>query len=305
MLKMWSAVLLSVLMFTACNDDDEKINADKPNYDGEGKASFYITDAPVDAENVSAVVISIIGVEAKGPDGWKTIKEFEEPVELDLLSYQNGEAYLLTEEVIEAGVYNEVRLKLNIQEQTDGQVQNPGCYIEFADGAKEPLFVPGGGQSGYKAKGEFALPADGVVAVTLDFDVRKAVVKAGQSGKYILKPTIRLVANEEAGMIEGEFAEADTYEKVIVFAYADGTFEESEMNDPADGEVRFSNAVTSGVVADDNSFTLAFMSAGKYDLYFAYYDENGEFMNLIGSYEDVSVEAGAKVSLQLELDLLN
>lgn len=305
MLKMWSAVLLSLIIFTACNEDDEKINADKPNYEGEGKANIYITDAPVDDENVSAVVISIIGVEVNGPEGWKTVKEFEEPLAIDLLSYQNGEAFLLTEDSIQAGVYSEVRLKLEIQEQVDGQVQNPGCYIEFKDGTKEPLFVPSGGQSGYKAKGEFELPTDGVIDITLDFDVRKAVVKAGSSGKYILKPTIRLIANENAGVIEGEFAEADTYEKVIVFAYADDTFEESEMNEPAEGDVRFSNAISSSVVGDDKTFTLAFMNSGQYDLYFAYYNEQGEFMNLIGSYEDVSVEAGATVSLQLQLDLLN
>lgn len=304
MLKMWSVVLLSLMMFTACNDDDEKVAADKPDYEGQGQANIYITDAPVDDANISTVVISIVGVEVNGPDGWKTVKEFEEAVKIDLLSYQNGEAYLLTEEIIEAGVYTEVRLKLNIQEEIDGELQNPGCYIEFKDGTKEPLFVPSGGQSGYKAKGEFALPTDGVVAITLDFDVRKAIVKTGNE-RYILKPTIRLVANEEAGVIEGEFAEADTYEKVIVYAYADGEFKESEMDAPVEGEVRFANAVSSSVVGENGEFTLAFMNAGTYDLYLVYHDENGEFLNLIGSYEDVSVEAGAKVSLQLDLDLLN
>lgn len=300
MLKMFSVVFLSAMIFTACNDDNDTA-------DGRGKASVYITDAPIDDANVSAVVISVNSVEANGPDGWETIEEFEEPVSIDLLSYQNGEAFLLTENEMDAGTYSEVRLILNIQEKIDDQIQNEGSYIEYKDGSKEPLFVPSGGQSGYKAKGDFTIPEGGVVGITLDFDVRKAVVKAGNSGNFILKPTIRLVANQDAALINGHF-EADSldsagYNKVIAFAYENDTFAESEMDEPAEGEVRFSNAVTSSVVVDGD-FTLAFMESGTYDLYFAAYDENGQFVELIGSYNDVTLEAGAKLELDLELDLL-
>lgn len=301
MLKMFGVVFLSAIIFTACNDDD------KTAANGKGKASVYITDAPIDDANVSAVVIAVNRVEANGPDGWETIEEFEEPVSIDLLSYQNGKAFLLTENEMDAGAYSEVRLILNIQETINDQLQNEGSYIEYKDGSKEPLFVPSGGQSGYKAKGEFTIPEGGVVGITLDFDVRKAVVKAGNSGKYLLKPTIRLVANQDAAMINGHF-EANSldsagYNKVVAFAYKNDTFVASEMDEPAEGEVRFANSVTSSVVVDGD-FTLAFMESGVYDLYFVAYDENGEFVELIGSYEDVNLEAGAKLELELELDLL-
>ncbi|GAA0891518.1 DUF4382 domain-containing protein [Fulvivirga kasyanovii] len=301
MLRMLSVVFLSALVITACNDDDSTTN-------GKGKASIYITDAPIDDANVSAVVISVNRVEANGPEGWETIEEFEEPVSIDLLSYQNGEAFLLTENEMDAGTYSEVRLILNIKKKVDDQLQNEGSYIEYIDGSKEPLFVPSGAQSGYKAKGEFTIPEGGVVGITLDFDVRKAVVKAGSSGNFILKPTIRLVANQDAAMINGHFnidsLDSAGYDKVIAFAYENDTFAESEMDEPEEGEVRFANAVTSSVVVDGD-FTLAFINSGTYDLYFAAYDENGEFVELIGSYEDVTLEAGAKLELDLGLDLLN
>ena len=70
---------------------------------------------------------------------------------------------------------------------------SPGCYIEFAGNTTEPLFVPSGGQTGYKAIGHFEVSVNGTVEVTADFDVRKAVVVAGSS--YILKPTIKLIVN--------------------------------------------------------------------------------------------------------------
>ncbi len=297
--KLFIPILLAFVVF-ACSDNDEASN-------GKGKASISVTDAPIDDTSVKAVWITVIGVEANGPDGWNTVETFETPVKIDLLSYQNGEAYFLTDGEITAGSYSEVRLLLDIQENVDGQTQNPGCYIEYNDGTPDkPLFVPSGGQSGYKAKGNFDVPDGGIVALTLDFDVRKAVVATGNDGKYILKPTVRLVANQNAGMIKGDFdAEANTYSKVVVFAYANGTFKDSEMDQPTNEEVRFSNAVSSSVITSTDQYTLAFMESGTYDLYFAEYDENGEFVGMIGSSDDVTVEAGATVTLDIEISLLN
>jgi hypothetical protein len=71
---------------------------------------------------------------------------------------------------------------------------NPGCYIEFADNSTEPLFVPSGNETGYKAIGQFTVPVNGTVEVTADFDVREAVVVADSS--YILNPTIKLTVND-------------------------------------------------------------------------------------------------------------
>lgn len=289
--KTLSLLTLSMALFTACTDDEAANRT--------GKVKMFITDAPIDDADVTAVVISVTKVEAKGPDGWKTVEEFEEPVAINLLSYQNGAAFSLGEEEVEAGTYSEVRLILDIQQEAEGQRQNPGCFMEYADGTVVPLFVPSGSQSGYKIKGNFEVQEGTENNVTLDFDVRKAVVKAGNSGNYILRPTVRLVSNQEAGTIEGTFDGDTTYHKVVVFAYADGEFEETETNEPVEGEVRFSNAVSSAVVSD-GIFTLAFMNSGAYDLYFAGFDKNGNFAKLLGDHQDITVEAGASVALNIE-----
>jgi hypothetical protein len=74
---------------------------------------------------------------------------------------------------------------------------NPDCYVEFADNSTEPLFTPSGNTTGYKAIGRFEVTANETVEVTADFDVREAVVVAHSS--YILKPTIKLILNNQEG----------------------------------------------------------------------------------------------------------
>ncbi len=295
-----SFVFISLLclswLLVSCDDTEKAV----------GRTNISITDGPIDAENVEAVYITILGVEMNGPDGWATVETFEEPVVIDLLSYQNGESYFLTEGTVTAGAYSEIRLLLDIQERVNGVISNEGCFIQYTDGSTQQLFVPSGGQSGYKAKGNFTIPAGGVVSLTLDFDLRKAVVESGNSGKFILKPVVRLIANENAAMISGEFdAEGTVYDKIIVYAYADDTFTESELAEPAPEEVRFTNATTSGTVGADGNFNLAFLDSGTYDLYFAAYDANGEFVELIGNLPDVELSAGVNLSLTVQLSLLN
>jgi hypothetical protein len=285
-------VIFLGLNIIACSDDEKAV----------GRTNISLTDAPIDDENVSAVYISVLGVEVKNADSWITLETFGEPEVIDLLSYQNGESYFLTEKEIDAGEYSEVRLMLDIQTKMNGVQQNSGCFIEYKDGSTKPLFVPSGGQSGYKAKGDFTVPSGGVVNITLDFDLRKAIVKAGNSDKYILKPTVRLIANQDAALITGVFnTEATLFAKVVVYAYENDTFTADETNEPEAEEVRFSNAITSSGINETGEFTLAFMSSNTYDLYFASYDIDGNYLELLGSLNDVELTAGTNLTLEVNL----
>ncbi len=144
------------------------------------------------------------------------------------------------------------------------------------------------------------MPAGGVTGLTIDFDVRKSVVKAGNSGKYLLKPVLRLIENQNVAMVKGSVATVAEYSSIRVFAYADDSFNESELV-PVDG-VDFPNAITSGTLSEDNSFTLSFMEPGTYDLYAAGYNESGEFISIVAEWQDVVLMAGdiKEVTLQEE-----
>ena len=159
---------------------------------GTGTLKLYLSDAPLDAEDVTGVYITINEIQYHLDSQWITCEEFEGPKTYNLLELTDGNSALLGELTLPAGNYNQIRFILDIPEK-GSYPANPGCYIEFADNSTEPLFVPSGGDTGYKAIGYFEVPVNGTVEVTADFDVRKAVVVAGSS--YILKPTIKLIVN--------------------------------------------------------------------------------------------------------------
>lgn len=291
-----SIVVLAWASFSSCTDEESP----------KGSVKLYLTDAPVDGTNVDAVFLSVTKIELKGSNGaWTTVREFETPLSLDILDYHDGNSFFVTEEKLQAGTYEEARLVLKASESGSAPKTNPDCYIRFKDGTRQELFVPSGGQSGYKVKGSFTLPANGTVAVTLDFDTRKSIVSAGSSGMFLLKPTVRLVANQEAALLNGTFADYGAYSKVVVYAYEKGTYAPTESATPASGEARFQNAISSSVVSSvDGKYTLAFMNAGNYDLIVAAHNTSGEFVDVIGKYENVNLTAGAQLKLDLSVALL-
>jgi hypothetical protein len=157
---------------------------------GTGTLKLYLSDAPLDADNVTGVYITINEIQYHLDGEWITCEEFVGNQTYDLLELTGGNSALLGEFTLPAGHYTQIRFMLDIPEQ-GSHPANPGCYIEFGNNSTEPLFVPSAGETGYKAIGQFEVTANGTVVVTADFDIRKAVVVAGSS--YILKPTIKLI----------------------------------------------------------------------------------------------------------------
>ena len=267
---------------------------------GTGTLALYLSDAPIDAENVTGVYITISEIQYHVDDQWITCEEFEGPKIYNLLELTNGNSTLLGDLVLPGGHYNQIRFILDIPEME----QNPatlGCYIEFADNSPLPLFVPSGNTTGYKAVGQFTVPNNGTVQVTADFDVRKAVHLA--SSHYILHPTIRLVVNNEAGRISGSIANNSTYTDIIVFAYEDGTWADIEDDEPVYPASRFPDAVNSGKMCEDGHYTIPLLAAGTYDLTVAGY--NGDvFGEVLGFVSDVVVESNKTTKQDIDTGVL-
>jgi len=267
---------------------------------GTGTLALYLSDAPIDAENVTGVYITINGIQYHVDEQWITCEEFEGPKIYNLLELTGGNSTLLGDLVLPGGHYNQIRFMLDIPEMGQNPA-NPGCYIEFADNSTQPLFVPSGNTTGYKAVGQFTVPNNGTVEVTADFDVRKAVHLA--SSHYILWPTIRLVVNNEAGRISGSIANNSTYTDIIVFAYADGTWADTEDDEPVYPASRFPNAVNSGKMCDEGDYTIPLLAAGTYDLVIAGY--NGEvFGEVLGFISDVQVQSKKAKIQNIDTDAL-
>lgn len=261
-LKSLIATLLIVpaLIFSSCDDDNAS------ELDGTGTARLEATDAAVDAENITGVFLSVDEAQFIANGQVRNSITFDFPEEFNLMDFQNGNTHFLGEAELQAGAYEEVRLILTSANQ---------AYVQFEDQTKSQINVPSGSTSGYKIKGDFEILADGTTELVADVDLRKALVKRG-NGEFNLRPTARLIAKSTTGKIEGNVNDQSMQnaDKVVVYAYLEGTFNESEMSEPADGEARFDNAVNSATVDAFGNFTLAFMPEGDYELVVANYARN-------------------------------
>lgn len=273
---------LFAVAFVACEKDN----------DGQtGRLVLSITDAPIDTDGITGVFITFTEIQYHiSGNNWASFSDFEGPRKFNLLDLTRGETDLLGDLELEAGKYTQLRFILDAPDYAQGPPSNPGCYLEFENGETQPLFVPSGAQTGYKGVGTFEVPANGTVEVTADFDVRKSIVKAGASGKYILKPTIRLVVNDQSGTIKGNVFNIPENTQIVVYAYESGTYDESETDEPAPEEIRFPNAVSSDRVCEQNKYHIAFLAPTEYDL-IVVANVDDEFSEVLMIIEDVTVES--------------
>ena len=289
-----SALIVLFALFSGCEEDSGQT----------GTVALSITDAPLNNENIEGVYITVNGLEYHSQDsGWKTFGEYEGPKSFNLLELTDGMDEMLGTFEMEAGQYNQLRFLMDIPDRSQGQPSNPGCYL-MINGEKEPLFVPSGGQSGYKATGAFQVPSNGTVELTADWDARKAVTKTA-AGEYILRPTIRLVAKGEAGSISGGITNIpDDASNIIVYAYEDGDYESAEADDPAEEESRFPNAVTSDEMGEENGYKLWYLAPVTYDLVLAK-NVDGAFHSVLGIVEDVDVDSKKNTNTPIDISELS
>ena len=247
-----------------------------------GTAIMNITDAPVDDKNVLGVHVAFDEVQYKPAGSEWVVEELNETRVINLLDLQDGNSTLVSQTELPTGRINQVRFVINEAE----------TFIELKNEGNVSLTVPSGEE---KVVGGFVVPAGGDVNITADFDVRKSLVL--HNGKYSLKPTIKIVDNSQVGEISGT-VNVDTNNTVIVYAYTDETFNEGQelAND-------FANAATSGDATDGN-YTLAWLTAGTYDLVVVELDVNGENPTIHGVVQDVVITEDGKTTQDIDIQNL-
>lgn len=283
-----------------------------------GTVSLSLTDAPIaDSAAVEGVYVTITGIAYNLNDDWIIDENFGEPKKFNLLELTNGEVAPLSTISIDSGHVSQIRFLLDAEldgaEAPKSSGGTSGCYIVIdpdgsADGAEDvndniySLKVPSKEQ---RFTGAFDIPQNGTVEITADFDVRKSVTKRGTKDEYILKPTIRLIVNNQAGTISGNFEDSDdSFDSYSIFAYTDGDYNIAteyddvkaalEANPDSTDEIFFSNAISSAQVKDDGdgsfSYVLPFLASGTYDLVVVGIDTDGTY-NIVDddSYVDLSV----------------
>ncbi|GAB3299046.1 DUF4382 domain-containing protein [Hymenobacter tenuis] len=199
------ALLSAPLLLAGCNDDNNSSS-------GAAKLEVRLTDAPGDFQ---AVVLDVRQIEVhlkeeNNPDGWELLPFQAQTV--NVLDYVNGKSALLVDTDFEPGDLKEIRLVLG-----------PDSYVTGRDGQRYDLKTPSGQTSGVKLKlNNVSLREREKYQLLLDFDVAKSIVERGtwktgndRKERYLLKPVIRVIAQDLKGGIRGTVAPVAAIPQVL------------------------------------------------------------------------------------------
>jgi len=256
-------------MLPACNKSNEPV--------GKGEAEFQITDAPADDASVKSVFVTIADIKVDG----QSVSVFTKQT-IDLKAYQNGSTKILGSSQVDAKAHGSVTLVLDAD--TDASGSAPGCYVMTTDNSKYKL---SSGTIGLTINKNWSVATGVKSTLVMDFDLRKSIrAMADQSVRYNfvsndnLQSSVRLVSLDKAGGLSGTYAEqtSSNADKVILYAYKKGSFNATtETVAQGDDAIFFKNAVSSAEVKTSlsgNTFKLAFLEEGDYELHFAAYGKS-------------------------------
>ncbi|MBX0291776.1 DUF4382 domain-containing protein [Hymenobacter sp. HSC-4F20] len=197
--------LFAPLALASCSKDNDSSGASS-------KLEVRLMDAPGDFRNVVLDVrqIEVHLKEANDPDGWQLLPFQAQTI--NVLEYVNGKSALLVSTDFAPGDLKEIRLMLG-----------PDSYVIGRDGQRYDLKTPSGQTSGVKLKLDKAtLQERQTYQLLLDFDVAKSIVERGnwkpgndKKERYLLKPVIRVVAQDVAGGLRGTVTPAAALPQVL------------------------------------------------------------------------------------------
>jgi hypothetical protein len=161
-----------------------------------------------------------------------------------LLALTNGVLAELGQTQLPAGKYTQLRLVLAANDTA-----HPFANSVIPTGGREvALTTPSAQQSGIKANVNIDVAANQLADFVIDFDACKSVVKAGNSGKYLLKPVITVVPHFVSGV-------AGLVDKSLLGPFTGISLQSTD------------GAVVKSTVADSNgAFLLQPVAPGSYNL---------------------------------------
>lgn len=263
-------IVLCTIIIASCSEDDT-IDPGGNSGDVQGEFTLSMTDAPSDDADIEAVFVTVAAVELDG-----TMYPLDQPETVEISALTDGQSEVIFDSDIDARTYSNIALVLNYEADVAGNY--PGCYVQTTDGAKHDLNATSSMSGKLIVKNsQMTLDEGGTLTATVDLDLRKAIKYSGEADdRYDFRSDMtvatRFVADQHY-MINGRLEDdlGLTGDKVIVYAYAKGTFDkETESGDMND---MFVNAVTSTEVDADGYFALHFLEEGEYEIKAVSYEQ--------------------------------
>jgi hypothetical protein len=172
-----------------------------------GTLGVQLTDAPSCGYDHVFVTVNQVRVHssptaAATDAGWYDLP-VTAPARIDLVNLTNGVLRDLGTTMLPAGTYQQLRLVLAANPNGNSGTLNESIVLTGGNGSEIPLTTPSAVQSGIKLINSFTVAANTLSDVVLDFNACKSIVKAGNSGQYILKPVITVTPVVVSGIIDG------------------------------------------------------------------------------------------------------
>ena len=192
--------IVAIFVLTACSGGGGASG-------GIGTLSLGLTDASSSKYKAVVVTIDEIQVHLRGdgnsPNHWKAVDMPISPLTVNLLDLVNGVREDLGLVDLQARRYTQMRLII-------GDTPNPDTlpFANYVITNTDPveiheLKIPSGDKTGFKIVNGFTIAADQKTELILDFDACRSVVQAGNSGQWLLKPTVKVRNTENYAFIEG------------------------------------------------------------------------------------------------------
>ncbi len=201
MKKNFLILALGVIVCFNCCSKNQK-SADNNNTT---RLQIGLTDSP--DPSVKEVWVDINQIEIiMGDSSHPLILNGSHPGLYNLLSLTNGKDTILADATIPAGTISQIRLILG-----------DNNYIITTTGEKIALKTPSAQESGLKVQIHQDVTGGILYRLTLDFDVARSIVFAGNSGQVLLKPVLRILSFMPSG---GDIEGVVTPDSVLTFVYA-------------------------------------------------------------------------------------
>lgn len=217
-----------------------------------GTLRLALADAPACGYDTVHVTVERVRVHqsagAGDADGGWVDLALASPRRVDLLTLTNGVLEELGQVELPAGRYTQLRLVL----AANGGATPLANAVKPTGATEIALDTPSGSQSGLKLNVNLDVPAGRVADFIIDFDACKSVVPRGGSGRYNLKPVLRVLPrlSDAGARVVGQVALGQA--GMTVSAQVAGEPVVSTLPDPATGR-----------------FVLQPLAAGTYDIVIA------------------------------------
>jgi len=228
---------------------------------GQGTLSTFLTDSSTDEYQAIYVTISRVEVHHDNTETWETVAEPAKTY--NLLDLVNGVRETLGIAFLAADHYTQMRLIIGVTPSQDLNIFNQphpfANYLINLDNEIHELKVPSGANTGLKIVNGFDIHENLTTELILDFDAMHSVVKAGSSGKHLLKPTVKVLNAANGAVASGIVQSLDT-------GLLNGALVSAQIAAPASAEAKDRVIIEAGTLTDANGGYTLFLAPGEYNL---------------------------------------